>query len=65
LISESYVLAYGTDYFEMHLGAIEPGELDDLVATDGTLSAPIRLIREDVLPVILFSIKLKSSMRPC
>jgi len=48
VISESYVLEYGTDCLEMHLGAIEPGErvvvVDDLVATGGTLSAAIRLI---------------------
>ncbi|XP_051218081.1 adenine phosphoribosyltransferase 2 [Lolium perenne] len=48
VISESYVLEYGTDCLEMHLGAVEPGErvvvVDDLVATGGTLSAAIRLI---------------------
>ncbi|CAN6268447.1 unnamed protein product, partial [Urochloa humidicola] len=46
--SESYVLEYGTDCLEMHVGAIEPGEravvVDDLVATGGTLSAAIRLL---------------------
>ena len=50
VISESYVLEYGTDCLEMHLGGIEPGErvvvVDDLVATGGTLSAAIRLIGE-------------------
>uniref|UniRef100_A0ACD5V3S4 Uncharacterized protein n=1 Tax=Avena sativa TaxID=4498 RepID=A0ACD5V3S4_AVESA len=48
VISESYVLEYGTDCLEMHVGAIEAGErvvvVDDLVATGGTLSAAIRLI---------------------
>ncbi|KAM0869791.1 hypothetical protein ACQ4PT_040436 [Festuca glaucescens] len=48
VISESYVLEYGTDCLEMHLGAIQPGErvvvVDDLVATGGTLSAAIKLI---------------------
>ncbi|TVU29260.1 hypothetical protein EJB05_20819, partial [Eragrostis curvula] len=47
-ISEEYVLEYGTDCLEMHVGAIEPGErvmiIDDLVATGGTLSAAIRLL---------------------
>ncbi|GJM85520.1 hypothetical protein PR202_ga01977 [Eleusine coracana subsp. coracana] len=47
-ISEKYVLEYGTDCLEMHVGAIEPGErvliVDDLVATGGTLSAAIRLL---------------------
>ncbi|CAO2042890.1 unnamed protein product [Urochloa humidicola] len=48
VFSESYVLEYGTDCLEMHVGAIEPGEravvVDDLVATGGTLSAAIRLL---------------------
>jgi adenine phosphoribosyltransferase len=47
-ISEKYVLEYGTDCLEMHVGAIEPAErviiVDDLVATGGTLSAAIRLL---------------------
>jgi adenine phosphoribosyltransferase len=62
VISESYVLEYGTDCLEMHLGAVEQGErvvvVDDLVATGGTLSAAIRLIGEYLyLPVALFSPK--------
>ncbi|XP_047328547.1 adenine phosphoribosyltransferase 5 [Impatiens glandulifera] len=48
VISESYVLEYGTDCLEMHVGAVQPGEravvIDDLVATGGTLSAAIRLL---------------------
>ncbi|KAK6912227.1 Phosphoribosyltransferase domain [Dillenia turbinata] len=48
VISEAYVLEYGSDCLEMHLGAVEPGEralvIDDLVATGGTLSAAIRLL---------------------
>ncbi|KAI6680224.1 hypothetical protein NL676_034105 [Syzygium grande] len=48
VISESYVLEYGTDCLEMHVGAVEPGErvivIDDLVATGGTLSAAIKLL---------------------
>ena len=48
VFSGSYVLEYGTDCLEMHVGAIEPGEravvVDDLVATGGTLSAAIRLL---------------------
>ncbi|KAH7840853.1 hypothetical protein Vadar_022545 [Vaccinium darrowii] len=47
-ISESYVLEYGTDCLEMHVGAVQPGEravvIDDLVATGGTLSAAIKLL---------------------
>ncbi|CAA6672567.1 unnamed protein product [Spirodela intermedia] len=39
VISENYVLEYGTDCLEMHVGAVQPGEhaliIDDLVATGG------------------------------
>ncbi|WVZ86308.1 hypothetical protein U9M48_033109 [Paspalum notatum var. saurae] len=56
VFSESYVLEYGTDCLEMHVGAIEPGErvvvVDDLVATGGTLSAAIRLIERAGADVI-------------
>ncbi|XP_020174861.1 adenine phosphoribosyltransferase 2 isoform X1 [Aegilops tauschii subsp. strangulata] len=48
VISETYVLEYGTDCLEMHVGAIEPRErvliVDDLVATGGTLCAAINLM---------------------
>ncbi|XP_042476385.1 adenine phosphoribosyltransferase 5-like isoform X1 [Macadamia integrifolia] len=48
VISENYVLEYGTDCLEMHVGAVQPGEraliIDDLVATGGTLCAAIRLL---------------------
>ncbi|AQK53582.1 adenine phosphoribosyltransferase 2 isoform X3 [Zea mays] len=49
VISEKYVLEYGTDCLEMRVGAIErSGErvlvIDDLVATGGTLCAAIRLL---------------------
>ncbi|KAK6927553.1 Phosphoribosyltransferase domain, partial [Dillenia turbinata] len=48
VISEHYVLEYGTDCLEMHVNAVLPGEralvIDDLVATGGTLSAAIRLL---------------------
>jgi adenine phosphoribosyltransferase len=48
VISEKYVLEYGTDCLEMHVGAIVPAErviiVDDLVATGGTLCAAIRLL---------------------
>lgn len=60
VISESYVLEYGTDCLEMHVNAILPGEhaviIDDLVATGGTLSAAIRLLGESCNehPVITF-----------
>ncbi|KAK7320682.1 hypothetical protein VNO77_30380 [Canavalia gladiata] len=48
VVSEKYVLEYGTDCLEMHVGAVHPRErviiIDDLVATGGTLSAAIRLL---------------------
>lgn len=48
VISESYVLEYGKDCLEMHVGAVQPGEralvIDDLIATGGTLRAAIRLL---------------------
>ncbi|XP_037447399.1 adenine phosphoribosyltransferase 2-like isoform X1 [Triticum dicoccoides] len=48
VISETYVLEYGTDCLEMHVGAIESRErvliVDDLVATGGTLCAAINLL---------------------
>lgn len=48
VISEKYVLEYGTDCLEMHVGAVQAEErvivIDDLVATGGTLCAAIRLL---------------------
>ncbi|KAJ9184040.1 hypothetical protein P3X46_007823 [Hevea brasiliensis] len=48
VISEQYVLEYGTDCLEMHVGAVQPAEralvIDDLIATGGTMSAAIRLL---------------------
>ncbi|GAB2275454.1 Adenine phosphoribosyltransferase 5 [Dionaea muscipula] len=48
VISESYVLEYGTDCLEMHVGAVQLAEraliIDDLVATGGTLFAAIGLL---------------------
>ena len=48
VISEKYDLEYGSDFLEIHIGAVQPGEkvlvIDDLVATGGTLSAAIRLL---------------------
>ncbi|KAK4600756.1 hypothetical protein RGQ29_010395 [Quercus rubra] len=53
VISEAYVLEYGTDCLEMHVGAVQTGEralvIDDLVATGGTLSAAIRLLGAEVI----------------
>ncbi|URD88316.1 Phosphoribosyl transferase domain [Musa troglodytarum] len=50
VISENYVLEYGTDCLQMHVGAVQPGEralvVDDLIATGGTLCAAISLLGE-------------------
>jgi adenine phosphoribosyltransferase len=49
VVGVDYELEYGTDRLEMHVGAISEGErvllIDDLVATGGTASAALELIR--------------------
>lgn len=58
VISEGYVLEYGTDRLEMHVGAVKPGEralvIDDLVATGGTLCAAIKLLGIDMEALLEF-----------
>ena len=53
VISEEYVLEYGRDCLEMHVGAVEPGEhalvVDDLIATGGTLCAAMNLLGREIL----------------
>lgn len=48
-ISESYELEYGTDAVEIHTDALREGErvlmVDDLLATGGTMSAALALVR--------------------
>ena len=48
VISEEYILEYGRDCLQMHVGAVEPGEralvVDDLIATGGTLCAAMNLL---------------------
>ncbi|KAJ8626578.1 hypothetical protein MRB53_019885 [Persea americana] len=48
VISQKYVLEYGTDCLEMHVGAVQCGDralvVDDLIATGGTLCAAISLL---------------------
>jgi len=48
-IAEDYALEYGTDRLCMHVDACAPGArvrlVDDLIATGGTASAAVRLIR--------------------
>jgi adenine phosphoribosyltransferase len=47
--SEAYELEYGTDKIEIHLDAVRPGQgvllIDDLLATGGTMSAALSLVR--------------------
>ncbi|KAF0906655.1 hypothetical protein E2562_012233 [Oryza meyeriana var. granulata] len=56
VISEEYVLEYGADCLEMHVGAVQPGEralvVDDLVATGGTLCAAIALLERAGVEVV-------------
>ena len=48
-ISHTYDLEYGSDTIEIQADAIEPGQriviMDDLLATGGTASAAVELIR--------------------
>ncbi|KAG6788473.1 hypothetical protein POTOM_004540 [Populus tomentosa] len=48
VISEKYILEYGRDCLEMHVGAVKSGEralvVDDLIATGGTLCAAMNLL---------------------
>lgn len=48
VISQEYILEYGRDCLEMHVGGVEHGEralvVDDLVATGGTLCAAMDLL---------------------
>jgi adenine phosphoribosyltransferase len=49
-ITESYELEYGTDQLEVHSDAVQPGQkvliVDDVLATGGTASAAVRLMRK-------------------
>jgi adenine phosphoribosyltransferase len=49
-IVESYDLEYGTDQLEVHSDAVQPGQkvliVDDVLATGGTASAAVRLMRK-------------------
>jgi adenine phosphoribosyltransferase len=48
--SQTYDLEYGKDVLEIHQDAIEPGQriliVDDILATGGTASAVVSLIRD-------------------
>ncbi|HEY6117728.1 MAG TPA: adenine phosphoribosyltransferase [Candidatus Dormibacteraeota bacterium] len=49
-VMESYDLEYGTDSLEVHSDSIQPGQsvliVDDVLATGGTASAAVRLMRK-------------------
>jgi adenine phosphoribosyltransferase len=49
-VVESYDLEYGTDQLEVHSDAVQPGQkvliVDDVLATGGTASAAVRLMRK-------------------
>jgi adenine phosphoribosyltransferase len=49
-VRASYALEYGSDSLEMHRDAVQPGQpvliVDDLLATGGTASATVSLVRE-------------------
>lgn len=55
-ISQSYNLEYGSDALEMHTDALEPGDrvliIDDVIATGGTASAAVNLIRRGNAEVV-------------
>lgn len=57
--SAEYQLEYGTDCVEMHVDAVEAGDIvlihDDVIATGGTASASGRLIRDAGASVIGYS----------
>jgi adenine phosphoribosyltransferase len=63
-IKASYALEYGADSLEMHRDAIVPGQrvliVDDLLATGGTASATVQLVKElgGVITGIAFLIEL-------
>ena len=49
-ISQSYQLEYGEDTMEIHKDCVKSGDrvliIDDLIATGGTVSAAIKLVRQ-------------------
>ena len=64
VVSESYELEYGSDAIEIHKDSIEKGMnillIDDLLATGGTMSAAINLVKkfDCNISAILFLIEL-------
>ncbi|HNU68185.1 MAG TPA: adenine phosphoribosyltransferase [Myxococcota bacterium] len=66
--SVKYTLEYGTDTIEVHENSIQPGDrvmiIDDLLATGGTMSAAVRLVREmgAEVAVAAFMVELPSEL---
>jgi adenine phosphoribosyltransferase len=56
VVSMAYSLEYGVDEMEMHEDAVTPGQrvilVDDLIATGGTASAAVRLLRQTGAEVV-------------
>ncbi|MAG38465.1 adenine phosphoribosyltransferase [Candidatus Woesearchaeota archaeon] len=50
IVKEEYSLEYGTDTIEMHKDSIKKGDkvliIDDLIATGGTVSAAVNLVKK-------------------
>lgn len=59
-IREDYTLEYGSDALEIHVDAVKPGEkvliVDDVIATGGTASAAIRLLKGIGAEVVGFAV---------
>lgn len=60
VFQQSYGLEYGTDMLEIHVDAVKPGDrvliVDDVLATGGTASAAVALVKEcgaDVAGILL------------
>lgn len=55
-VSQSYELEYGSDTIEMHVDAVGPGNrvliVDDVIATGGTASATLELVRRQGAEVV-------------
>ncbi|XP_045789561.1 adenine phosphoribosyltransferase 4-like [Trifolium pratense] len=56
VISQEYILEYGRDCLEMHVGGVEHGEralvVDDLIATGGTLCAAMDLLEREGAEIV-------------